>query len=237
MRIADLLLSIASWLESPNNEAILLSEYNDDCLKVVSESCVQAAAALKKAASTVEIIEPKEQSKITAESIEDLANLATALDESGIIDLQKQASVLDELLLTIATPPNAVADKLAATNDRLEELKKKYQNPAKELDETNKIADTRKAVEKSPMVKEYKVLEAPLSTRYCPDHPGAPVSRVGEHLWQCELDKKTYNYETGFELNDGTRVPGGDVANQTMGINVPYHAIFDTRIDRLQTNK
>jgi hypothetical protein len=203
----------------------------------VAHSCVEAANALKKAASTVESIEPAEESKITPESIQSLAELASALDATDDPELQKQASVIDELLLTIAAPPNAASEKLAATNDRLEELKKKYQNPSKELDETNKIADTRKGVEKSDFIKEYRILEAPLSTRYCPDHPGTLISRVGEHLWQCELDKKLYNFETGFELNNGTKVPGGDVANQTMGVNVPYHAIFDTREGRLGSNK
>lgn len=236
MRISELLLSIASWLESPNNEALLLAEYDEDCLKVVADSCVEAANALKKAADTVDAIEPAEESKINEESIETLASLAEALDATGDPELQKQASVLDELLLTIAAPPNAVASKLAATNDRLEELKKKYENPNKELNELNKVSDSLKAIEKSNMTKEFRVLEAPLSSRYCPDHPGAQISRVGEHLWQCELDKKTYNYETGFELNNGSKVPGGDVANQTQGVNVPYHAIFDTREGRLGTN-
>ena len=132
MRIAELLLSIASWLESPNNEAILLAEYDENCLEVVAGSCVEAANALKKAAATVENIEPAEESKITPDSIESLAELASALDGTNDPELQKQASVIDELLLTIASPPNAVSDKLAATNDRLEELKKKYENPTKE---------------------------------------------------------------------------------------------------------
>lgn len=236
MRISELLLSIASWLESPNNEAILLAEYDEDCLKVVADSCVEAANALKKAADTVETIEPAEESKINEESIESLAALAEALDATGDPELQKQASVLDELLLTIAAPPNAVSSKLAATNDRLEELKKKYENPNKELNDLNKVSDSLKAIEKSNMTKDFRILEAPLSSRYCPDHPGAQIARVGEHLWQCELDKKTYNYETGFELNNGDKVPGGDVANQTQGVNVPYHAIFDTREGRLGTN-
>ena len=56
MRISEMLKAIASWLESPNNEAILLSEYNDDCLKVVSESCILASSALKKAAQEVDLI-------------------------------------------------------------------------------------------------------------------------------------------------------------------------------------
>jgi hypothetical protein len=56
-------------------------------------------------------------------------------------------------------------------------------------------------------------------------------------MWQCELDKKSYNFETGFELTNGAQVPGGDVANQTQVLEIPYHAIFDSREDRLGYNK
>ena len=127
MRIAEMLNAIASWLESPNNEALLLAEYNDDCAKVVAENCVLAAALLKNAAEQVDTMEPAPESKITPESIEEIANLATALDQSGDPALQKQASVLDELLLTIAAPPNALAERKDLLDNRTDELKKKYQ--------------------------------------------------------------------------------------------------------------
>jgi hypothetical protein len=233
MRISEMLNAIASWLESPNNEAILLAEYDEDCLQVVANSCVQAAALLKITAETVEDIEPPEDSKITPESLDELANLAQALDESDDVALKKQAAVIDELLLTIASPPNAVVQRQDLVDKRLDELKKKYEQPRQELEETNKIADVQKAIDKSNMTKQMNILEAPLSSRYCPDHPGSQIARIGEHMWQCELDKKIYNFETGFTLNNGTKVPGGDVANQTQGLNIPYYSIFDTREGRL----
>jgi hypothetical protein len=120
---------------------------------------------------------------------------------------------------------------------RIEELKKKYEQPREELAKTNKYSESEKAIAKSNMTKQYKILEAPLSTRYCPDHPGVQIARVGEHMWQCEMDKKSYNFETGFDLNNGSKVPGGDVAQQTQGLSVPTHAIFDTREGRLGTNQ
>jgi hypothetical protein len=236
MRISEMLNAIASWLESPNNEALLLAEYDEDCLKVVAESCVEAAQALKKAAQTVDTIEPPAESVITPESLDGLAGIAAAFDASGDPDLQKQASVIDELLLTIAVPPSGVYDK-KAEQKKIDEIKKKYENPRKELEEANKIADSRKGIDKSQMTKEYRVMEAPLTTRYCPDHAGAQIARVGENMWQCEMDKKIYNYESGFELNNGSKVPGGDVANQTQSVVVPTHAIFDTREGRLGTNR
>lgn len=237
MRIAEMLNAIASWLESPNNEALLLSEADEHCMKVVAESCVLSAALLRQAADEVEHLEPPEESKITPDSIQEIANLASALDASGDPALQKQASVLDELLLGVAAPQGAYKAAKAAEDYRLEELKKKYENPRKELAETHKFSEIEKAIDKSKMTKHYAILEAPLSTRYCPDHAGVQIARVGEHVWQCEMDKKTYNFETGFELNNGSKVPGGDVAQQTQGLSVPTHAIFDTREGRLGTNQ
>jgi hypothetical protein len=63
------------------------------------------------------------------------------------------------------------------------------------------------------------------------------IARIGEHLWQCEMDKKSYNFETGFVLNNGDKVPGGDVSQQTQGLSADTHAIFDTREGRLGTNR
>jgi len=237
MRIAEMLQAIASWLESPDNEALLLAEYHDDSMKVVAENCILAAALLKNAADQVSDIEPPEESLITPESIDSIANLAAAFDSSGDPGLKKQASVLDELLMSIAAPPNAYAERKDLQDQRLIELKKKYEAPREELRDYNKIADSEKAIEKSKMTEVYKILEAPLSSRYCPDHPGVQIARVGEHMWQCELDKKSYNYETGFELNNGVKVPGGDVAQQTQALNIPFHNIFDTREGRLGYNK
>lgn len=237
MRTAELLNAMAAWLESPNNEAMLLAEADEKCMQVVAESCVLAAALLKKAADEVDTLEPPAESVITPQSIEETAALAQALDESNDPQLKRMASVLDELLLTIAAPPNAYAERKDLVDARADEIRKKYEEPRKDLHKYNQIGKSEKAINDSGFVKEYNILEAPLSTRYCPDHPGAQIARVGEHVWQCELDKKTYNFETGFDLNNGSKVPGGDVAQQTQGLDIPFHAIFDTREGRLGYNK
>lgn len=237
MRISEMLNAIASWLESSDNEAMLLAEYDNDCLKVVAESCVEAAFLLKKAADTVDKLEPATESNITPENLDGLARIATVFDASGDEELKKQASVIDELLLTIAAPPNAFAERKDLLDNRTEVIKKLYEEPRKELEKNNKIADSEKAISKSPMMKEYRILEAPLSTRTCPDHPGSQLARVGQWQFQCELDKKVYDYQNGYTLNDGTKVPGGDVANQTQGIGLPTQSLFDDREGRLQANK
>jgi hypothetical protein len=237
MRTAELLNAMAAWLESPNNEAMLLAEADEKCMQVVAESCVLAAALLKKAADEVDAIEPPAESLLTPESIEETAALAFAFDSSDDPQLKKMASVLDELLLTIAAPPNAYAERKDLQDQRVVELKKKYEQPRETLRDYHKIGDAERAIEQSGFTKQYKILEAPLSTRTCPDHPGAQMARVGEHMFQCELDKKTYNYETGYTLDNGSKVPGGDVAAQTQGLEIPFHAIFDTREGRLNYSK
>jgi len=237
MRIADMLYAMATWLENPNNEAFLLAEYDENCLKVVAESCIEAAHALKKAAQQVETIEPAPESNINPESIQELSQIADAFDASGDSKLKRQASVIDELLLTIASPPNALAARKDLEDNRLEDLKKKYQDPRKDLAKTNKMENTAKELEKSKFVKQYRILEAPLQCRTCVEHPGAQMMRVGENMWQCSLDNRIFNYSTGYTLEDGSKVPGGDVAEQTKGLSAPFHSIFDTREGRLGSNK
>ena len=188
MRTAELLNAMAAWLESPNNEAMLLAEADENCMRVVAESCTLAAALLKSAAEEVDLLEPPTASLITPESIDETAALATAFDASDDPQLKKMASVLDELLLTIAAPPGALAEKRAAENDRIEELRKKYEKPREMLREYHKTSEQEKAIEKSPFTKQYNILEAPLSARTCPDHPGAQMARVGEHMFRCELE-------------------------------------------------
>lgn len=172
-------------------------------------------------------------SDMTSEKLDDMAAIAQAFDESGDELLQKQASVLDEILMTFGANKNALAAAKQKEDDRIEQLKKKYKDPKVKLDEMNKISDSIKDIEKSPSYKKYRILEAPLSTRVCPEH-FCQIARVGEHRWQCVLDGKVYDYEGGFTTMDGDKVPGGDVSEQTK---IPQHenthAVFDTRPQRL----
>ena len=233
MKTSDMLITIANWLESPNNEAILLSEQDDDCLNIVANSCVEAATALRKAAEQVEIIEPTEESNITPESLDGLAEIATAFDQSNDPMLKKQASLIDELLLTIAASPKILSDKKAAEDQRILDLRNKYQQSKEWQDKDNKVSEAVNAIEKSPMMKEYRPMEAPLSTRYCPDHHGTPIMRVSDHVWKCELDKKEYDFNTGFTKLNGEKVPGSNVENQTKVYQGEAISVFDNRESRL----
>ena len=236
MRISEMLIAIAAWLESPNNEAILLAEYDDECLKVAAQACVEAAFILRDGAEAVDAIEPPEESNLTAEAIDELAEMATAFDESGDPNLKRTASVLDELLLTISAPANFANNYKQAEDNKIDVLKKKYEDPRIELEEKNKIADSRKAIDASPYNKEYRIMEHALSARCCSEHAGVPLVRVGEGMWQCEMDKKVFNYEAGYTTDKGEKVPGGSVANQ-FDYNSENQNIFDNREERLNSSR
>lgn len=171
-----------------------------------------------------------------------LVTWATELDKTGDQELIKEASVIDEILLTLAAPRDAKeAFKLAEDKEierlrekyRTEALEDSYKHPREELQKDLKTADAVKAIENS--VKEYRPMEAPLSTRTCPDHPGAQMQRIGDTIYQCSLDKKVYNYRGGFTTMKGNKVPGGDVSEQThsLGDRAFEHMSFDTRESKL----
>lgn len=233
MRVSELLTAIAAWLESPENEALMLAEYDEASMTSVAKTCVAAAEILKRGAEEVEALEPPEEAKLTPDALDHLNQVITAFDQSDNVELQRTASVIDELLLTIASPPKWAASYKEAQENRLDVLKAKYEDTKKQLDIMNKVKESAMGIDKSPMSKQYRIMEAPLSTRTCPDHAGGLLARVGENMWQCQLDKKVYNWNTGFTNERGEKVPGGDVANQTPMFHPQPHAIFDTREGRL----
>lgn len=216
------LLAVASWLENPSND--LLSEVKDEDLDTVAASLVFASMALKNAAENI-----SEESEITPEKLDDLAALADVLDLTEDEFLKKQASVLDELLLTIAAPKNAIAEFKEREKQRLEDMKARYDLKSYEAD---KIADAKKAIEASPAMEPYKASEMPLKTRSCPDHAGIGIIRIGDDIWQCELDKKKYDYANGYTLYNGTKIPPSSVSNQSKVMQQLYTTVFDSRESR-----
>jgi hypothetical protein len=231
MKLSEKILIVASWLEDSQNDLLVNAESNESCLTMVAGALVIAADALKDCAEEIVKIEP--QNALSAESLDEMAALAQAFDESDDDLLKKQASVLDEILFTLGAPKNAINVHKKAEDDRIEQLKKKYKDTKAIQEEFNKISDSVKAIEKSPYYKEYRPLEAPLSSRYCPEHPGSQIARIGEHTWICSLDKKVYNYDTGFTTMQGNKVPGGDVSLQTPMQYEQGRLVFENRDQRL----
>lgn len=93
------------------------------------------------------------------------------------------------------------------------------------LDEQGAYALADKVTEVARLFKETKnvtdgnpvqpAIEASLSTRYCPDHCGAPIIRISDRIFQCSLDGKIYDFDSGYVNYKGQRVPGGSISEQT----------------------
>lgn len=179
---------------------------------------------------------------VTAEHLQNMVVLARELDKTGDPWLMKQAALLDEILLTIGANRAEVAAAKRSQDEeilRIKSLANKendpYTSPKAAHDKFNQVAEAQKAIDK---VKDYRPMEANLSTRTCPDHPGAQMGRIGESTYQCSLDKGIYNYENGYTTMKGNRVPGGDISNQTQGLHDRPNEFtsFDTRESRLNPN-
>jgi hypothetical protein len=236
MRVAELLNAIANWLESPQNEALLLAEYDDECLEKTADACVSAALVLRVAAHETDQIEPPSEPTLTPEALDNIHSIITAFDKSGDADLQKTASALDELLL-ISTTPEWVANYKQAQQDRLDVLKSKYDDVRKQHEELRGVKESAKAIDKSPMFQEVRIQDHALNTRTCPDHPGAQMARVGEAMWQCALDKKVFNYTTGYTTERGEKVRGQYIGSQPHEFDVHPSGLFDTREDRVMNRQ
>ncbi len=160
--------------------------------------------------------------EITPQQLDEIAALASAFDESGDPLLKKQASVLDELLLSIASPKNALAVARKTTEDEINRLRverrkargeEAYDEPRKVLSNVENAKEQAKAVEQQ--VKRYIPMEAPLQTRYPPDRPGGQMTRITDHVYQDIVTGIIYDYKAGYKTQKGNEVPGGSVEAQT----------------------
>lgn len=246
------LKDIFDYLSGGNQEAsnhplvVKASETdNDDILRITAEVLLGSLSAIRQAVIEIEKLAEQSASKLDEKDLEEMAILAEEFDKSGDPLLMKQASVLDQILLTIAAPKGAQDAFKLAEEKEINRLREKYRGqsiedcykkPKQVLDEHLKVADVEKAVKEG--IKDFRPLESSLSTRTCPDHPGAQMSRVADYTFQCSLDKKVYNYQTGYSTMKGNKVPGGDVSIQSQSlVDRPVeHMSFDTRESKLNNS-
>lgn len=234
---------LAKELSDKDNEIMVLAEETGDMDVLVrtAQSLLTSAAMLESLANSLE----GPSKKLDPEDLDEIASFATALDKSGNKQLQKQAAVIDQLLLNfgVAQTPEQAAKAAEETElgrlrreNRAKETERKYHSLAQEQKEDYGAEESAKAIKDS--VQRYRPLETSLSTRYCPDHPGTSVIRVGDNVYQCPLDKKIYDWAGGFETLKGNQVPGSSVENQTdfLGDRKLEETHFSTRESRLGEN-
>lgn len=209
---------------SSNHPALLAAEEtkSDLVLKVVATALAEADTAIQSALDSLDTLTEKSASFLTEEDIDDLADLLASYDDSEDPSLKKKANVLEQLLINFAQKGELERAK-QAQQEELERLREKYKNVGHELSyeqekerEEQIKSDAAKAIK--DQLERTRPLEAPLNTRYCPDHNGTSVVRIGEGIVQCPLDKKIYNYREGYTTVEGDQVPGGTVSRQTQNL-------------------
>ena len=220
-----------------------------DILDHVASLCFDVSSKLKELITVVKDKKEEEKSEvehsdeISLEKLESLAALADEFDSSDDEFLQKQASVIDEILLTIGADRNYIKNFKAAEDAEITklrdarreaEIKEKYSDIKDIKDKQNGVAEAKKVIEEK--IKKYNPLEASLSTRHSPDMPGVSLIRIGDGIFQCPVTKKIFNYNTGFTTARGNKVPGTSVEEQTRYFgdkDVQGHYMFSTREEAL----
>ena len=145
-----------------------------------------------------------------------------------IKELGANIGIMKQNLKTNASYPIKAIKNLSLFADYLD-YKNKYIH-ADVVDKTIKII----ADEEGKIKPGFK---SSLSTRYCPDHIGVATFRNSTNEYQCPLDGRIYNYETGYSDYSGQIIPGGSIANQTPSA-TPYagpQRIYDSRQSVINT--
>lgn len=241
--LKEVIKKLATDLSDRNHEALVLADESGsvELLNDVARALTTAATTFQDLFKNLEYYETKKsESGITFEKLDEMVALANAWDESGDPLLISQASVIDEVLLTIGAQKSVVADAKRAFDTEIEKIRAKqpvgkdpYKIVKEEHDKNNEVEEAKKLI--ADAVKQYRPLESGLNTRTCHDHPGAQMARIGDGIYQCSLDKGIYNYQSGFTTMKGNKIPGGDVANQTQSLydRPNEFTSFDSRESRL----
>ncbi len=187
---------------------------------------------LIKQLSTIKPTQPRPQPQAQADDMESLIELANDFDNIGA---HATADLLDIAAFHIQNKYNnneSLERQLVSIANYFDD-----NNMYSKADAIEMVANivSHKKKEPAPPIKPNHL--SSLSSRYCPDHRGVMLGRISEGNYQCPIDGKIYNYETGFTNYEGQAVHGGSIANQTSSVTsyeIP-HRIYDTRENIINT--
>ncbi len=237
MAISTELRVLARKLEKNSDDLLInASHKGPETFEKVATAVAAASTLLE---SVADDMEAKAEFRMTEQQFDEMVETIKAFNESGDDLLKKQASVMEELLLSIAAPKNAAQQVRKVTEDEVNRLREErrrargeeaYIKPRQEHHDMWNSAAQAKAVEQQ--VKRYVPLEAPLQTRYPPDRPGGQMTRITDHVYQDIVTGIIYDYKAGYTTQKGNKIPGGSVENQTRQLGDYRHqssALFETR--------
>lgn len=238
VKLADLFDQTGSHVFADHLDKQLSSTADDSVaaleahVKIIANTVVE----LERRLNSVEATQRGFQSLLatqgrTADLMHDCVKLADAFDKIGRSDISDQIdryvkTKLGPHLMGMVKEISDLRDlvfALIARTNRMEKLQQKAAFVAgltKLADFSDEVGAYVLANELDKMAEEevrpiQQPNEGALSTRYCPDHNGIQAVRISERVYQCPIDGKVYNYETGYTNYKGQKVPGGSVAAQT----------------------
>lgn len=191
-------------------ESLKSASYSLTCS---SEECNE----LDKKFKNLGAVSSKEKEDEKTASLRSLQELTNSLADSNDGSLQKTAEMLDQILLTLAIDNTAKRNEFKANfAAKIAEIKAKKDSHKENNDKIKQSFKGQEAAEAvDKQLKHYAPMEAPLKTRTCPDHPGYQIQRISDDVYQCSLDKKTYDFKAGFTTLNGNKVPGTSVEMQS----------------------
>src|SRR5690606_1823772 len=155
---------LASRLEKNSHDWLVrASSKGPEVFEKVATAIAAASTLLEEVADDMD---KHAEFSITEQQLNEIAALASAFDESGDPLLKKQASVLDELLLSIAAPKTAALESRKVYDDEITRLREErrrlrreeaYQKPAQAHAAMHNQKEQAKAV--AQQVKKYVPLE------------------------------------------------------------------------------
>jgi hypothetical protein len=211
--------NVVEYLQSADNDLLISIDHDDDKMVEVASLLAMASELICLAS---DIVDDTTDEHIASELIEDLASIASAFDASEDEMLIKKASVLDELLFSVAADKTLLLQNKIAATQKLKDLRDKFRSSKKELSTRQKLRKMNHSDEMEKRVESSGVLDADkratpmrhaLDARTCPDHAGTQLKHIDDGVWQCTLDEKIYNFKDGFTLYNGEKVSGGSIAN------------------------
>ena len=169
-----------------NHPAIVAAEEtgNDALLYNVASALLTVDTVLKSAINNVELMAQASSSDFKMDDLDAIASIANEFDNSKDPFLIKQAAVIDQLIMKLNTAEERLKFKKAQDTEinrlraklRSEDRVKDYTKTREQHDKSMKVTDAVKEIDKT--FKQYRPLETALSTRTCPDHPGASQPHV-----------------------------------------------------------
>ncbi|KKN17592.1 hypothetical protein LCGC14_0964250 [marine sediment metagenome] len=167
----------------------------------------------------------EQKSESTNVVFEKLSKVADKLDSIGATE---EANLVDGFIEKHAE------DFLDYQGEGDTEQSKRYDSKyhhSKQIREPKEEQKDREGRDKHHVETYQKAESTALNTRYCPEHIGVMTGRVGENTYQCPIDGKVFNSETGWTDYDGNVHPGGSVAAQTPDLTgyETSNRIFDSR--------